>query len=340
MTRIPAKPVLKYNQIVKIRANPSNPRHPRSIPKGDLTMIAFVFTGGGSSGPLQAGAVRALLESNIIPDMVVGTSAGALNAVFLAAHGPTLDAYDRLAQAWTGATKRKAMPGGYLGAFRRLIFRADSLFESSGLRTMLETELPPAVRTFGDLKIPCYITASDLRSRRLFLFGEEPGGPLIEAALASSAIPGVYPPIDYHGLQLVDGGVVDNVPASVAMDKGATTLYLINVGYGGQTEDAVKGVIPIVDRAIGVFLAESLYADLNRADLDPTIDLHHIQFPDFADVGLLDFDQTAAMLTAGYRITLDYLKDPHPRNQIQPLKSMDRPDAPIPGIREIPRRRP
>lgn len=303
-------------------------------------MIAFVFTGGGSSGPLQAGAVRALLESNIIPDMVVGTSAGALNAVFLAAHGPTLDAYDRLAQAWTGATKAKAMPGGYFGALRRLIFKADSLFDSSGLRTMLETELPPSVRTFGDLKIPCYTTASDLRSRRLFLFGDDPAGPLIDAALASSAIPGVYPPVDYHGLQLVDGGVVDNVPASVAMDKGATTLYLINVGYGGQTEDAVKGVIPIVDRAIGVFLAESLYNDLNRADLDPTIDLHHIQFPDFADVGLLDFDQTAAMLRRGYEATLDYLKNPNPRGPMQTRQGTDRTAAPVPGLREIVRRRP
>lgn len=302
-------------------------------------MIAFVFTGGGSSGPLQAGAVRALLESNIVPDMVVGTSAGALNAVFLAAHGPTPDAYARLAQAWTGATKRKAMPGGYLGALRRLLFRADSLFDSSGLRTMLETELPPAVRTFGDLKIPCYITASDLRSRRLFLFGEEPAGPLIDAALASSAIPGVYPPVDYHGLQLVDGGVVDNVPASVAMDKGATTLYLINVGYGGQTEDPVKGVLPIVDRAIGVFLAESLYADLNRADLDPTVDLHHIQFPDFAHVGLLDFDHTAAMLTGGYATTLAYLASPFPRAMSSAHGADNRP-ALIPGVREISRPRP
>lgn len=302
-------------------------------------MIAFVFTGGGSSGPLQAGAVRALLGSGIVPDMVVGTSAGALNAVFLAAHGPTLEVYDRLAQAWTGATKAKAMPGGYFAALRRLLFRKDSLFDSSGLRAMLETELPPSVRTFGDLKIPCYITASDLRSRRLFLFGEDPAGPVIDAALASSAIPGVYPPVDYHGLQLVDGGVVDNVPASVAMDKGATTLYLINVGYGGQTEDPVKGVIPIVDRAIGVFLAESLYADLNRADLDPTIDLHHIQFPDFADVGLLDFDQTDAMLGRGYEATLDYLKDPHPRGPMQPIQSADHPAAPVPGLREIIRRR-
>ena len=148
--------------------------------------------------------------------------------------------------------------------------------------------------------------------------------------------------MDYHGLQLVDGGVVDNVPASVAMDKGATTLYLINVGYGGQTEDAVKGVIPIVDRAIGVFLAESLYNDLLRADQDPTIDLHHIQFPDFANVGLLDFDQTDAMLQRGYEATLGYLKTPQPRGPVQTLQSAGRPAAlsPIPGLREIVRRRP
>ena len=303
-------------------------------------MIAFVFTGGGSRGPLQAGAVRALLESNIVPDMVVGTSAGALNAVFLAAHGLTSDVNERLAQAWMGASKRTAMPGGLFAAARRPLFRADSLYDSAGLRAMLEAHLPADVRTFGDMRLPCYVTASDLRSRRLFLFGEDPAGSVIDAALASAAIPGVYPPVDYHGLQLVDGGVVDNVPATVAMDKGATTLYLINVGYGGQTDGAVKGIFAIVNRTIDTFLAQSLHGDLARADQDPTIDLHHIQYTDFADVGLLDFGQTAAMLTRGYETTLTYLENPHPRGRLDPVPGMGARSAPIPGVREIMPRRP
>lgn len=309
-------------------------------------MIAFVFTGGGSCGPIQAGAVRALMESNIVPDMVVGTSAGALNAVFLAAHGLSPDVYDRLAAAWMAANKRTAMPGGILAAARRLLFRSDSLFDNSGLRSMLETYLSPNARTFGDLRLPCYVTASDLRSRRLFLFGEDPAAPVIDAALASAAFPGVYPPIDYYGLQLVDGGVVDNVPASVAMDKGAKTIYLINLGYGGQTDAPVKGVLGVVDRTIGTFLATSLYSDLDRASGDPAIVLHHIQFTGFANVSLLDFSQTAAMLTAGYDTTMAYLRNPHPMGQPEPTRSADAQPVPgptlgaIPGVRDITPRRP
>lgn len=301
-------------------------------------MIAFVFTGGGSRGPLQAGAVRALLEAGIQPDFVVGSSAGALNATFLAAWGPSLDTIDRLAQAWLGARKGNVMPGGIFGVLRRVLTRKNSLLSNSGIRAMLEANLPPTVRTYGDLRIPCYVTASDLRSRRLYLFGEDPTGPLIDAAMASATIPVVYPPLDYHGLQLVDGGVVDNVPTTIAMDKGASTIYLINVGYGGEgVEDPAVGMIPIFERTIGTFLAQSLFEDLERGELDPTVDLNHIFLGAVPNVGMLDLSRTADMLEAGYRDTLAYLENPDPR-RADPAVLGREPGPPpsVPGARVLP----
>lgn len=304
-------------------------------------MIAFVFTGGGSRGPLQAGAIRALLESDIQPDFVVGSSAGALNATFLAAWGPRMETAQRLGQVWLSAGKGNVMPGGVLGAIWRVLRRQNSLFPNQGLREMMVTHLPPNVRTYGDLVIPCYVTTSDLRSRSLYLFGEDPTAPIIEAAMASATVPVVYPPVDYHGGQLVDGGVVDNVPTTIAMDKGATTIYLVNVGYGGEeVEEPVTGLVSIFDRTIGTFLAQSLYHDLARGEQDPTIDLHHIVLDAGADVGLLDLDRTAELLEIGYQATLAYLNNPAPRSAQTTLSPHGAPPPTLPGARLISRRHP
>ena len=71
---------------------------------------AFVLSGGGSLGAVQVGMLRALSERNITPDLVVGTSAGALNAVFVAEHGTGPAALDRLAEIWTGLRRDDVFP--------------------------------------------------------------------------------------------------------------------------------------------------------------------------------------------------------------------------------------
>src|SRR5690606_11175697 len=185
-------------------------------------MIAFVLSGAGNRGPLQVGAVRALLEAGIKPDMIVGTSAGAINGSFLAAHGPTVAATEAMEKLWVSATADEIYPEGILEILWRLRSKANSLFTGKGLRAMLERALPPDVTTFGQCKVPLYTTATDLRSSRLYVFGDIATAPLIDAVQASATVPVVHTPIDYAQAQLVDGGVIANVPVSVAIDHGAT----------------------------------------------------------------------------------------------------------------------
>ncbi len=272
---------------------------------------AIVLSGGGNRGPLQVGALDVLFRHGIRPDFVVGTSAGAINAAYIAAHGPEAD-MDELAALWHRARRDIVYPGNALTIAWRLLIGADSFFPGYGIRHLIQQHLPPGVRTFGDLRLPCYVTAVDLRTSRLYLFGEDPEAPLVDAIVASASVPGIHPPVEYHGLQLVDGGVVAAVPAGIAMEKGATTLYVINVGYGGEPRKPVHGVINVLKRVLDTFIVQSLLDDLHVAAADPAVQLHHIHIPAFQDLPFTDFDHIDEMIRAGREAAEAYLAHPHP----------------------------
>ncbi len=275
-------------------------------------MISFVLSGGGCRGALQAGALLALLEAGIRPDFFVATSVGALNSLYLASHGVTVDTAQSLQKMWLKVNKRDVFPGNALTAAFRFLRGKDSLYAGTAMRAFMSKQLPSKTITFGDLEVPCYFTASDLRTKRLFLFGEYPTFPCLEAAVASASIPVMLPPFDYQNLQLVDGGIIENVPSDIAMDKGATTIYCLNVGYGGQRLAPASGIVDIFNRMMGVMMAQSLFQDLEQARSDPAIELHHIHLNAHQDVPILDFSRSRQMFESGLQMTRAYLQSPLP----------------------------
>ena len=294
---------------------------------------AFVLSGGGNRGPLQVGALAALLERGIVPDMMVGTSAGSLNSGFMAAKGPELATIPLLMDAWRSATGKVVYPGNVFTIAGRLIDGQDGLFPTEGMRQLISDHLPPGVTTFGQLKIPCYLTAVDLRSKRLFLFGEDPESSVLDGMMASSVIPVLQPPLDYHGLQLVDGGVLAEVPCSVAMDKGATTIYAINVGSGEEVLEPAHGVFNILVRTLQSWLMQSFFLDLQRADANPAIDLHHIHITTLSDLSFNDFTKTDEQFIAGKQAAEAYLDSPTPRGLARSAEVV-REGISVPGARE------
>jgi NTE family protein len=275
--------------------------------------VAIVMSGGGIRGPLQVGALESLLEHGVEPDMLVGTSAGALNSGFLAAHGPTLASIPCLKGAWRSATRDVVYPGNIFTIAGRLVQGEDGLFPTEGMRRLIQSHLPEGARTFGQLKAECYLTAVDLLSRKLFVFGDFPEAPLIEGMMASSVIPVLQPPVMYASKQLVDGGVLAEVPCSVAMDRGAQIIYAINLGAGEAPSAPVKGLFNIFMRTVETWLVQGFYQDLRRADEDPLIELHHIQIGAFADLEFNDFDHIEEQFVAGKETTDLYLSNPQPR---------------------------
>jgi NTE family protein len=274
---------------------------------------AVVMSGGGIRGPLQVGALEALLEHGVKIDMVVGTSAGSLNAGFLAAMGAELSTIPHLKDAWRKATRDVVYPGNILTIAGRLVDGKDGLFPTDGMKKLILDNLPPGTKIFSQLKIPCYLTAVDLRSKKLFVFGDDLNADVIDGMMASSVIPVLQPPWDYQGLQLVDGGVLAEVPASVAMDHGADVIYAINVGSGEEVDPPAHGLFNIFLRTIDTFLLQSFFLDLKRADADPAVALHHVQITAFRNLEFNDFSKTEEQFKAGKETMEAYLANPNPR---------------------------
>src|SRR5688572_4150456 len=203
---------------------PSRAQWLRRLSSRRKNKVAIVLSGGGPLGALQVGALKGLFEHGVRPDMVVGTSVGSMNAAYLA-FNPTPDGVKEMEAHWRAFTEEDLFPGGrFRAAWARMFVRGNKLFESSGLRNVISAHLG-ADTNIEQAAIPLGIVATDLETgaERVFTSGS-----LVDALLASAAMPGVYPPVEIEGRLYTDGGVANNVPIAPAVEMGATTLYVLN----------------------------------------------------------------------------------------------------------------
>jgi NTE family protein len=180
--------------------------------------VAFVLGGGGVLGAVQVGMLRALLERAIRPDLIVGTSIGAINGAIIAA-GVDLSVA-RLERAWTSRDARALTSGMGFRPGRTHVFSTGPLVR------LLETGLP-RTRTFAELEVEFRCCAASIERAAEHWFTE---GPLIPAILASSALPGVFPAVEIGGEHFLDGGIVNSIPISEAAAAGATDIHVLQVG--------------------------------------------------------------------------------------------------------------
>lgn len=192
-------------------------------PKLENRRIAFVLGGGGNLGSYEVGMLHALLERDIVPDIVVGTSVGALNGAAIAAE-PTMATVESLREAWLTLGRRRvfASPFGGAGA---LFSKGTHLHSNDELRALIKRLLP--VETFEELKVPFHCVAASIERAAEQWFSE---GPITDAILASSAVPGLLPPVQIGSEHYLDGGLVNSIPVDRAVQLGATDLYVLHVG--------------------------------------------------------------------------------------------------------------
>jgi NTE family protein len=184
---------------------------------------AFVLGGGGLLGAAEVGMLRALSEAGIRPDLVVGTSVGAINGAFVAAD--PAGAAARLGRMWRGDDLRLAFSETLWGRAIRLLRSGTHLHSLEPLRRMLADALPGS--DFADLELPFQCVAASIEDARARWFG---GGPLVPAVMASCAVPGLLPPVEIDGAHYFDGGLVHSIPVGRAVALGATTVYVLHVG--------------------------------------------------------------------------------------------------------------
>jgi NTE family protein len=190
----------------------------------DRRKVAFVLGGGGRLGACEVGMLRALFERDIRPDLICGTSIGAMNGAAAAA-SPTVEAIDELERVWTTLDKNEVFSGSVLSGAATLVRTRVSIQSSESLRRLIETMLP--AKTFDDLAVPFQCVAASIEKAAEHWFSE---GPLVDAILASSAVPGILPPIDVNGEHFIDGGIVNSIPIGRAVDLGATEIFVLHVG--------------------------------------------------------------------------------------------------------------
>jgi len=187
--------------------------------------IAFVLGGGGVLGAVEVGMVRALLRHGIQPDIIVGTSIGAVNGVLVAAD-PTERVTGRLAALWASPEAREVYGDSAPRQLARFARRGTHLHSPKPLRDMLRRELGP-VTSFADLPVRFECCAASIERAAEHWFAD---GELIPAVLASSAVPGLLPPIRIDGEHFIDGGIVNSIPVGRAVELGAGTVYVLQVG--------------------------------------------------------------------------------------------------------------
>jgi NTE family protein len=207
-------------------------------------MIAFVLSGGATRGPLEVGALQSLLAHNIKADLVVGTSAGALNGVYYC-YDPTPDGLQQLAQFWIQTKRESIFPGNKLTMAWRVLLGRDSLVDGANFRHTVQAHLPTEATTFGDLKIPFYAVTADIMSAQTIVFGDEKDTPFLGPVIASASFPIVLPPVEMDGYQLSDGGVTAVVPIEAALERGATELFVIDLEPVVAQSEPLRGVLPI-----------------------------------------------------------------------------------------------
>ena len=185
---------------------------------------AFVLAGGGSRGAVQVGMLEELIRRGIRADRVFGASVGAINGASYAGD-PTLAGVARMADVWRGVKGTDIFPRGTFDGPWAFLQKRAAVHANSGLRAIIEAGID--YENLEDAGIPLEVVTTSLTDGRERWLTH---GPAVEAILASSAIPSIFPPVSIDGDVLVDGGVVNNVPISRALAAGCDRIYVLLCG--------------------------------------------------------------------------------------------------------------
>ncbi|EFC80668.1 patatin-like phospholipase family protein [Parafrankia sp. EUN1f] len=198
------------------------PAAAKGLPAAATGPVAFVLGGGGMLGAAEVGMLRALLEAGCRPDLVVGTSVGAINGAAVAAD-PTVAALDRLTELWSDLGSSEIFAGGPAKRLATVV-QHGYLHSNAPLRRLLRQQLPA---TFEELPVRFQCVAASIERAAAHWFG---AGPLVDAVLASCAVPALLPPVRIDDEHYVDGGLIDSTPVGRAVSLGARTVYVLHVG--------------------------------------------------------------------------------------------------------------
>jgi NTE family protein len=276
--------------------NRRTPQHPR-VPEGH-GQTAFVLSGGGSLGAMQVGMLQALTEAGIRPDLLIGTSVGAVNAAWIAGC-PDYQGALRLGDIWRSLRRQDIFPLSPWSSARGLLGRSNHMISNASLREVLAKHMP--YERLEQAAVPVHVITTELKTGRSVLMSS---GPAVPALLASTAIPGVFPPVTIGRRDFIDGGVANHTPIAAAIELGAARIFVLPVGYPWLRQEPTNA-LGMALFALARFVEQKLDAEVsyykNRADIRvlPTFEV--------PAVSPADFRHTDMLMTRAYRSARKYL---------------------------------
>lgn len=218
---------------------------------------ALVLAGGGSFGAVQVGMLRELVAYGIVPDLVVGSSVGAINGAYFAG-APNAEGVAQLETIWRSLRRSEVFPVTWRSLLGLLTHR-NFVVDPGGLRSVIEERLP--YRELEHAAIPLHVVATDLLGGGSVRLSN---GPAVEAVLASCAIPVAFPPVRIGERYLIDGAIASNTPVSVAVELGAKRVIVLPTGFACSLETPPHGALASALHAITLLIAHQLVMDLER----------------------------------------------------------------------------
>jgi NTE family protein len=287
-------------------------------------MTAWVLLGGGARGAAQAGAIAALLKHGLTPDLIIGISAGSWNGAYIA-QDPTPDRALELEHHWIATTSQDIIgPRKWSAAWNAVSFRP-SLYGGDGLRRVAERYMEG--KHFEDLQVPLRIVTADLVSGEARIISS---GPLLPAVLASSAMPGIFPPVISQDALLVDGGIVEWSGCLAALESGATRICLLGCGSALPPRSKAETYRHIFERSweVGNRSGFNRTVFALRAAGVEVIAVH----PNIEGASLLNFDRAPNLIHAGRAAAEQALKEwERERQAVQEQKRVPLPLPPARG---------
>jgi NTE family protein len=244
--------------------------------------IGLVLSGGGTRGFAHLGVIHALNEAGIFPDVISGTSAGAIVGVLYA-------------DGHTSKEILKMLNTGSRLDYMRPTLPREGLLQINGIIKILKTSL--RAKTFKELKIPLFVSATDLNNGKAVYFSE---GDLLYPVIASASIPVLFQPIKINDISYVDGGVLDNLPIRPIENKCKILIgsFVNPVGY----MEKISGLINIAERTFMLSMSKEIIEKSKKFYLF-VAPLELMKFK------ILDPEKAHELFAIGYNATREKLKE-------------------------------
>lgn len=266
--------------------------------------LAFVLGGGGARGALQVGALRALFEVGLKPDLLVGTSIGAVNATGLALCGINLAGVEALDRIWQDTAGADFMDPYLPRVFLRQILGRPNTQASQKLVQFFESiGVTPDLRFDQISGVRLALIGADLMSGQPVIYGQDSCQSVLDGLLASIALPPWFAPIEREGQRIVDGGFLSNLPIEPALTMGATEIIALDLddpnltllgNEGGPLNQLEKLGFAVYRRLVSL---ESALAEARG------VPVHHIALRSPTATYSWDFSNYPELVKTGYEIT-------------------------------------